>query len=140
MRQALREAEVEPASVHYINAHGTATVVGDAVETQAIKAAFGDHARGLAISSTKSMHGHMMGATGAVEFLATVLAVHEQAIPPTANWLEADPDCDLDWVPNIGRRGQTVRYAMSNSFAFGGSNASLIVRRAGTLPGCTGTP
>lgn len=128
MRLALREAGIGPESVQYINAHGTATAVGDVVETQAIKTVFGTHAKSLAVSSTKSMHGHVMGATGAIEFLATVLTVHQQAIPPTANWIEADPDCDLDWVPNIGRHDQPVRYAMTNSFAFGGSNASLIVR------------
>lgn len=131
MRSAMAEAGIAPEAVGYINAHGTATPVGDIVETKAIKQAYGTHARRLAVSSTKSMHGHLMGATGAVEFLATVMAVANRAVPPTANWLGPDPDCDLDWVPNRGRRDQDLAFAMSNSFAFGGSNAALLIRRAG---------
>jgi 3-oxoacyl-[acyl-carrier-protein] synthase II len=135
MRAALAEAGIAPVAVQYINAHGTATPVGDVVETQAIRQAFGAHAERLALSSTKSMHGHMMGATGAVEFLATVMSVAQGAMPPTAHWLGPDPQCDLDCVPNQGRRGQDIEYAMSNSFAFGGSNAALLVRRAAAVPG-----
>lgn len=135
MRAALAQAGIPPEAVQYINAHGTATQVGDVIETNAIKHVFGAHAKRLAVSSTKSMHGHMMGATGAMEFLATVMALAQGAIPPTAHWLGPDPLCDLDWVPNEGRRHPNLAYAMSNSFAFGGSNAALLVRRAGAATG-----
>jgi hypothetical protein len=114
--------------IDYINAHGTATPVGDVVETQAIRQVFGAHASCVAVSSTKSMHGHLMGATGAVEFAVAVLAIRHQAIPPTAHLRVADPDCDLDYVANAGRHDVKVRAAMSNAFAFGGSNAVLIAR------------
>ena len=128
IRMALDEAGVNPEEVDYVNAHGTGTRLNDAVETQVIKAAFKDHARRLAISSTKSMHGHVMGATGAVEMVATVLAMDQGVIPPTANYTSPDPECDLDYVPNQARE-KKVRVAISNSFAFGGLNAVLLVRR-----------
>ncbi|HEV2494346.1 MAG TPA: beta-ketoacyl-ACP synthase II [Terriglobia bacterium] len=129
MRMALQEGETRPEDVDYINAHGTGTKLNDVTETQAIKQVYGEHARKLAISSTKSMHGHVMGATGAVELLATVLAIGRGVVPPTANYRQPDPECDLDYVPNQARE-MPVRVAMSNSFAFGGLNAVLLVRRA----------
>jgi len=128
IRMALDEAGVNPEEVDYVNAHGTGTRLNDAVETQVIKAAFRDHAWRLAISSTKSMHGHVMGATGAVEMVATVLALDRGVIPPTANYTRPDPECDLDYVPNQAR-DKKLRVAISNSFAFGGLNAVLLVRR-----------
>lgn len=126
---ALHEAQLQPQDIHYINAHGTATLAGDIEETKAIKQVFGSHAAKVPVSSTKSMHGHLMGATGAVEFMAAVLALHNQAIPPTINLHEPDPECDLDYVPNQGRSGVKLDAVMSNSFAFGGSNAVLIAKR-----------
>ena len=128
VRMALAEAEVNPQEVDYINAHGTGTRVNDVTETQVIKEVFGDHALKLAISSTKSMHGHVMGSTGAVEMAATVQAIDRGVIPPTANYTQPDPECDLDYVPNQARE-KPVRIAISNSFAFGGLNAVLLVRR-----------
>ncbi len=128
MRMALQESRMTADDIDYINAHGTATIKNDIVETQAIKQAFGDRARTVPISSTKSMHGHLLGATSAVEFVAALLAMKQNAIPPTANLREADPECDLDYVPNTGRTGVRVRAVMSNSFAFGGTNAVLIAR------------
>ncbi len=128
IRMALDEAGVPPEEIDYINAHGTGTRLNDATETQVIKEVFKDHARKLAVSSTKSMHGHAMGATGAIEFVATVLAVKRGVIPPTANYTEQDPECDLDYVPNEARE-KPIRAALSNSFAFGGLNAVLLVRR-----------
>lgn len=128
MRQALADAGVAADEVDYINAHGTATLAGDAVETAAIKRVFGERAAKIPVSSTKSMHGHLMGASGAVEFIASVLAIRRGAVPPTANLRVADPECDLDYVPNRGRESVDVRTVMSNSFAFGGSNAVLIAR------------
>jgi len=128
VRMALEEAGVSPVEVDYINAHGTGTRLNDATETQVIKAVFGEHARKLAISSTKSMHGHTMGATGAIELAATTLAIENAAIPPTANYTGPDPECDLDYVPNQAREAP-VRVAISNSFAFGGLNAVLLVRK-----------
>ncbi len=129
IRQALAQAGVEPAQVDYINAHGTATRLNDTTETQIIKRVFGDHARKLAISSTKSMHGHMMGASGAIELLATLMAIERGIVPPTANYRQPDPECDLDYVPNQARE-MKVDVAISNSFAFGGLNAVLAIRRA----------
>ena len=128
VRMALAEAEVNPEEVDYINAHGTGTRLNDATETQVIKEVFGAHARKLAVSSTKSMHGHVMGATGAVELAATVQAIDRGVIPPTANYTKPDPECDLDYVPNQARE-KPVRVAISNSFAFGGLNAVLLVRK-----------
>ena len=127
IRMALDEAGIEPEEIDYINAHGTGTRLNDVVETQVIKEVFKDHARKLAISSTKSMHGHAMGATGAIESVATVLAVQRGVVPPTANYTEPDPECDLDYVPNEPRE-MRIRAALSNSFAFGGLNAVLLVR------------
>jgi 3-oxoacyl-[acyl-carrier-protein] synthase II len=118
-------------AIDYVNAHGTATPAGDVIETSSIKEVFGAHAGGLAVSSTKSMHGHLLGAAGAVEFVATILAIANGAIPPTANLRQPDPDCNLDFVANTGRDGLRVRAAMSNSFAFGGSNAVLVARAPG---------
>jgi len=128
MRRALADAGLEPSAVGYINAHGTSTPQGDIAETRAIKAVFGEHARRLAVSSTKSMHGHLLGAAGAVELIASVMALREGILPPTINQVEPDPECDLDYVPNEARRTQ-VDIALSNSFGFGGQNATLIVRR-----------
>jgi 3-oxoacyl-[acyl-carrier-protein] synthase II len=128
MLNALREAQLQPQDIHYINAHGTATLAGDIEETKAIKQVFGAHAAKVPVSSTKSMHGHLMGATGAVEFMAAVLALQNQAIPPTINLHEPDPECDLDYVPNQGRSNIRIDAVMSNSFAFGGSNAVLIAK------------
>ena len=133
MRTALADAHatagVAMADIGHINAHGTATQVGDVEETLAIKMVFGEAARRIAVSSTKSMHGHLMGATGAVEFIAAVLALQQQAVPPTAHLRVPDPECDLDYVPNRGRNGVPLKAVMSNSFAFGGSNAVLIAVR-----------
>jgi beta-ketoacyl-acyl-carrier-protein synthase II len=128
IKLALEEAGLDPEHVDYINAHGTGTRLNDAVETKVIKEAFGDSARRVAISSTKSMHGHVMGATSAIELVATVMAVERGVIPPTANFTTSDPECDLDYVPNQARE-KPVRVAISNSFAFGGLNAVLVVRR-----------
>ena len=128
MRLAIEEAGIEPREIDHINAHGTATAIGDAVETAAIKEVFGRHAHGIPVTSTKSMHGHMMGATGAVEFSAALLAMKHKSVPPTAHLDTPDPECDLDYVPNVGRTGLDIRTVMSNSFAFGGSNAVLIAR------------
>jgi len=128
IRMALDEAGAEPGEIDYINAHGTGTRLNDSVETKVIKEVFNHHARNLAISSTKSMHGHAMGATGAIEFVATVLAVERGMVPPTANYTQPDPECDLDYVPNEARE-KRIRAALSNSFAFGGLNAVLLVRR-----------
>lgn len=130
MRLALEDAEIGPNEVDYINAHGTSTPYNDANETQAIKRVFGEHAARLAISSTKSMTGHLLGAAGAVEAAYTVLTVHHAMIPPTINYEFPDPECDLDYVPNQARAA-TVRAALSNSFGFGGTNACLAFRRSG---------
>jgi 3-oxoacyl-[acyl-carrier-protein] synthase II len=129
MRLALADAGAAPDEIDYINAHGTATLAGDVIETAAIREVFGDHVANIPVSSTKSMHGHLMGATGAVEFIASIMAIGRGAVPPTANLRVPDPECNLDYVPNLGRGGITVRTVMSNSFAFGGSNAVLIGRR-----------
>ena len=125
MRLALDDAGLAPASIDYLNAHGTATTINDKNETNAIKELFKDHAYKLAISSTKSMHGHPLGAGGGIEAVACVKAIGEGWVPPTIGLDEPDPDCDLDYVPNVGR-SMKVTYAMSNSFAFGGLNAVLI--------------
>ena len=130
MRLALADAALEPAAIGYINAHATATPVGDKVEIDAVKEVFGEHARRLAISATKSMHGHLVGAAGALELAITVLALQRRRLPPTANLTVPDPGCDLDCVPCRGREAPGLEYALSNSFAFGGSNAALIARRA----------
>ncbi len=129
MRAALADADLPGADIGYINAHGTATLAGDITETEAIKRVFQAQAPRIPVSSTKSMHGHLMGATGAVEFIASILAMRHDFLPPTINLHEADPACDLDYVPNHARHGVHVRHVMSNSFAFGGSNAVLIASR-----------
>ncbi|GAB4355107.1 MAG: beta-ketoacyl-ACP synthase II [Candidatus Abyssubacteria bacterium] len=128
MRAALRSARVAPDAITYINAHGTSTPLNDKLETDAIKTVFGDHARKLAVSSTKSHMGHLLGAAGGVEAVATVLTLKEGVIPPTINYEEPDPECDLDYVPNVARE-LNVKYAISNSFGFGGTNATLVFRK-----------
>ena len=128
MKLALDDAGMNPEEIDYINAHGTATKVNDAVETKAIKQAFGEHAKKIPVSSTKSMHGHAMGGSGAIELVAVVEALRRGAVPPTANYTTPDPECDLDYVPNQGREHK-VNAALSNSFAFGGLNAVLVVRK-----------
>jgi nodulation protein E len=125
MRMALDDAQIAPSDVQYLNAHGTATTINDANETRAIKAVFGNAAKNLAISSTKSMHGHPLGAGGGIEAVACITAMNENWVPPTVGLDEPDPECDLDYIPNVGRK-QDVTYAMSNSFAFGGLNAVLV--------------
>ena len=125
MRLALQDARLEPHQIDYLNAHGTATTINDKNETNAIKRVFGDHAKKLAISSTKSMHGHPLGAGGGIEAVACIKAMQENWVPPTIGLDEPDPDCDLDYVPNVGRE-MRVTYTMSNSFAFGGLNAVLV--------------
>ncbi|HXY54578.1 MAG TPA: beta-ketoacyl-ACP synthase II [Nitrospirota bacterium] len=129
MRAALEEARISPDDIDYINAHGTATVANDAVETKAIKEVFGQRACHIPVSSTKSMHGHLLGAAGAVELVAAVLALNKRIVPPTANLMVPDPECDLDYVPGKARTGLDLKVVMSNSFAFGGTNAVLIVRK-----------
>lgn len=128
MKMALRSAQLNPEDVAYINAHGTSTPLGDKAETLAIKQVFGDHARNLSISSTKSQLGHMLGASGGVEFIFCVLAIRDGVVPPTINLQTPDPDCDLDYTPNVPRE-RRVGVAQSNSFGFGGHNGSVIVGR-----------
>ncbi len=128
MQYALRHAQVDPADVDYINAHGTSTPLGDQAETRAIKRVFGAHAQSLAVSSTKSMTGHLLGAAGAIEAIYTVLAIHHQIAPPTINLDHADAECDLDYVPHTAR-DLTIETAISNSFGFGGTNGTLVLRR-----------
>ena len=128
MRAALRSARVAPNDISYINAHGTSTQLNDKNETEAIKTLFGDHAYDLAVSSTKSHMGHLLGASGGVEAIATLLTLQSGVIPPTINYEEPDPECDLDYVPNTARE-MTVEYALSNSFGFGGTNATLVFKR-----------
>jgi beta-ketoacyl-acyl-carrier-protein synthase II len=126
MRAALRSAQLDPGRIDYINAHGTATSQNDAVETAAIKDVFGEHAHAIPVSSTKSMHGHLLGAAGALEFVISVVALGRGAVPPTMHLNAPDPACDLDYVPDCARIGLSLRAVMSNSFAFGGTNAVLI--------------
>ena len=128
MLNALRDARVDVDAVHYVNAHGTSTPLGDKNETDAIKAAFGDHAYRLVVNSTKSMTGHLLGAAGGVESVFTVLAVHHQVSPPTINLRNPDPACDLDYCANEARP-MKIDVAISNSFGFGGTNGTLVVRR-----------
>jgi 3-oxoacyl-[acyl-carrier-protein] synthase II len=128
MQQALADARITPEAIGYINAHGTSTKYNDAGETKVIKAVFGDYARKLAVSSTKSMTGHTLGAAGGIEAIASVLALRDGVLPPTINYATPDPDCDLDYVPNQARQAR-VEYALSNNLGFGGHNASLIFRR-----------
>ena len=128
MKLALADAQVLPEQIDYINAHGTGTLVNDPMETAAIRGVFARHADKLAVSSTKSLHGHVLGGTSAVEAIATVLAIKNGILPPTANFIEPDPECNLDVVPNKARE-KSIEYAMSNAFAFGGLNAVLVFRR-----------
>lgn len=128
MRMALEDAGVAPGEVQYINAHGTSTDLNDAAETKAIKEVFGEHAYRLAVSSTKSMTGHLLGGAGGVEGVFTVLAIREGILPPTINYETPDPDCDLDYVPNQARR-TAITYGLSNSFGFGGTNAVLLFKK-----------
>jgi len=128
MRNALRDAAIEPSQIDYINAHGTSTAMGDRIETLAIKRCFGDHARKVAVSSTKSMTGHLLGGAGGLEAGMTVLAIRDQIAPPTTNYETPDPECDLDYVPNHARP-MRIDYALSNSFGFGGTNGALIFKR-----------
>ncbi|MFM2082046.1 MAG: 3-oxoacyl-[acyl-carrier-protein] synthase [Verrucomicrobiota bacterium] len=128
MKMALKNAGLNPSDITYINAHGTSTPQGDVCETQAIKTVFGDHARKVAVSSTKGATGHMLGAAGAVETIACVLAIKHGIIPPTINLQVPDPDCDLDYVPNVARQAN-VNAIVNNSFGFGGHNASVIAKK-----------
>jgi 3-oxoacyl-[acyl-carrier-protein] synthase II len=128
MRNALRDARLDPSAVQYLNAHATSTLLGDRAETLAIKHTFGEHARQLAVSSTKSMTGHLLGAAGVVEAILTVLAIRDGVAPPTINLDNPDPECDLDYVPHTARQ-MDIDVAVSNSFGFGGTNGSLVFRR-----------
>src|SRR5581483_1111767 len=134
MQKALDKAQLKPEDIDYINAHGTSTVLNDASETAAIKAVFGEYAYAVPISSTKSMLGHLMGAAGAVEAVVTVKTLLEGWIHPTINYEYPDPQCDLDYVPNVAR-AKPVKTAMSNSFGFGGHNASVIFQKWGDSDG-----
>jgi nodulation protein E len=128
MQAALADAHLDPGDIHYINAHGTGTASNDSNEIRAVRDVFGAHANHLAISATKSMHGHTIGAAGAIEAAATILAIHHSLLPPTVNSAPLDPECALDVVPDHARPA-TIRAALSNSFAFGGLNAVLAFRR-----------
>lgn len=128
MRQALHDADMQPEDIDYINAHGTSTEYNDKYETMAIKEVFGEHAYKLAVSSTKSMTGHLLGAAGAVEAIFSVLSIYDGVIPPTINYETPDPECDLDYVPNVARK-QDVRAVLSNSLGFGGHNATIIFKK-----------
>ncbi len=128
MSKALADAQIQPEEVDYINAHGTSTPYNDKFETAAIKKVFGEHAYHMAVSSTKSMTGHLLGAAGAVETIISALAIEDEFVPPTVNYKEADPDCDLDYVVNEGRI-QPIRYALSNSLGFGGHNAVILLKK-----------
>ncbi len=128
MRMSLEDANVKPEAVDYINAHGTSTQFNDKSETQAIKSVFGEHVKKLHVSSTKSMTGHLLGAAGAVEAIVAVLSTYHDIIPPTINYEHPDPECDLNYVPNVSQK-KTVNYALSNTFGFGGHNASLLFKK-----------
>lgn len=128
MRAAIRDARLEPHQVDYVNAHGTSTPLGDAIETKAMKRVFGEHARKIAVSSTKSMTGHLLGGAGGLEAGISVLALRDQVLPPTINQETPDPECDLDYIPNHMRKAP-VQHALSNSFGFGGTNAALLFKR-----------
>ena len=128
MKNAMRDAGVEPTEVNYINTHGTSTPAGDVIECLAINRAFGDHAKSMAINSTKSMIGHLLGAAGGVESAVTILSVYHQHVHPTINYEVPDPDCDLDFVPNKGRE-MRIDYALTNSFGFGGTNGAILFKK-----------
>jgi 3-oxoacyl-[acyl-carrier-protein] synthase II len=125
---ALKDAKISPDDVGYVNAHGTSTPIGDAIETTALKRVFGERAKKVPISSTKSMTGHLLGGAGGLEAGISILALRDEVLPPTANYQNPDPECDLDYIPNHPRK-TAVEYALSNSFGFGGTNASLIFKR-----------
>jgi len=129
MVNALRDANIVPAQVGYINAHGTSTPVGDKAETHAVKSVFGEHAYNVMISSTKSMTGHLLGAAGAIESIFSILALRDGAVPPTINLDNPDEECDLDFVPNEARQFSGLEYTLCNSFGFGGTNGSLVFRK-----------
>jgi 3-oxoacyl-[acyl-carrier-protein] synthase II len=129
MRRALQDARLAPEAIGYVNAHGTGTLANDGVETAAVKEVFGAHAWRMPVSSTKSMHGHLLGAAGALEFAAAILAMERGVVPPTAHLALADPECDLDYVAE-GARAVPLAAVMSNSFAFGGTNAALVALAA----------
>jgi 3-oxoacyl-[acyl-carrier-protein] synthase II len=128
MRMAIRDARIRPEDIDTINAHGTSTVLNDATETIAIKAVFGDYAKKIPISATKSMTGHLLGAAGSTEAIFALLSIRDGILPPTINYEEPDPECDLDYVPNVARKS-SIRIAMSNAFGFGGTNATLIFQK-----------
>jgi 3-oxoacyl-[acyl-carrier-protein] synthase II len=128
MRMAIKDAGLRPEDIEYINAHGTSTPLNDATETRAIKAVFGEHAKKVPISATKSMTGHLLGAAGSTEAIFTILTIRDGILPPTINYEEPDPECDLDYVPNVARR-QPVNIAISNAFGFGGTNATLVFKK-----------
>jgi len=128
MKMAIKDAGLKPEHVEYINAHGTSTPLNDLTETVAIKRVFGDHAKKVAVSATKSMTGHLLGAAGSTEAIFTILAIRDGIMPPTINYEEPDPQCDLDYVPNVARR-KSLRIAMSNAFGFGGTNATLVFKK-----------
>src|SRR5262249_28413999 len=128
IRATLRDAGIDPTAVDYVNAHGTSTPPNDRIETLALKRVFGDHAYKLAVSSTKSMIGHLLGAAGAVEAGVTAMTIRHQTLHPTINQEVPDPECDLDYVPNVARQAR-VRYALSNSFGFGGTNACILLKQ-----------
>lgn len=128
MQYAIKDAGIRPEDIDYINAHGTSTPINDPYETKVIKSVFGDHAYKLAVSSTKSMTGHLLGAAGAVEAIITVMALREGIIPPTINLMDPDPECDLDYVPNNARKAD-IQYALSNALGFGGHNAALVFKK-----------
>jgi 3-oxoacyl-[acyl-carrier-protein] synthase II len=125
---AIKDAKISPDDVDYVNAHGTSTPIGDAIETVALKRVFGDRAKKVPISSTKSMTGHLLGGAGGLEAGISVLALRDQILPPTINYEHPDPACDLDYIPNHARKAE-VTYALSNSFGFGGTNGSLLFKR-----------
>jgi 3-oxoacyl-[acyl-carrier-protein] synthase II len=128
MKMALADADLAPEDIDYINAHGTSTPLNDKCETHAIKTVFQDHARKLAVSSTKSMTGHMLGAAGGIEAVFTALSIHDQLAPPTINLENPSPECDLDYVPKVARK-MKIRAALSNSFGFGGTNAVVAMKK-----------
>ena len=128
MRRAIEDAGIDPSAIDYVNAHGTSTPQGDAVETRALKTVFGERARRVAVSSTKSMTGHLLGGAGGLETAIIAMVVKEDVVPPTINYVTPDPECDLDYVPNEARR-MKVNYALNNSFGFGGTNAALVLRK-----------
>ena len=128
MRAAMKDAKLTPDEIGYVNAHGTSTQLGDVIETRALKRVFGERAKNVPISSTKSMTGHLLGGAGGLEAGISVLALRDQILPPTINLEKPDPECDLDYVPNVARKA-SVEYALSNSFGFGGTNAALIFKR-----------